>query len=114
MTVGAEQGEIAEVGSPVLIAADPIDAQRPWRWTTTVIVVATAFLAVCNAGTAVAWLDELTPRPAVERLRGPMEGWSRATTALGLATGRAHLRDWWRRAREARFGNEQAGEPGAG
>lgn len=114
MTVGAERGEIAEVGSPVLIAADRIDARQPWRWTTTAIVTATAFLAVFNAGTAVAWLDELTPSQAVERLREPVDGWSRTTAAVGFATGRAHLRDWWQWARAARFGNEQPGEPGAG
>ena len=61
MTTGAEQGEIAEVGSPVLVAPDPVDGARPFAWMSTIIVTATLFLALFNAHAIAAWFDELPP-----------------------------------------------------
>ncbi|SFP60519.1 hypothetical protein [Sphingomonas rubra] len=113
MTVGAERGEIAEVGSPVVVPPDEaVDARRPLGWTTGVILVATLFLAIFNAGSATEWLDEQTPTATIERLRAPVEGWSRATAALHADAARTHLRRWWQALRAARFGDERPGEPG--
>ncbi len=114
MTTGAEQGEIAEVGSPVTVPADPaVDGMRPWRWTTGAIVTATALLALGNAEAMTGWLDERTPTAATERLRAPVEGWRNATTTLHLDAVRAAMHRWWDAARAARFGDERPGEPGA-
>ena len=114
MTTGAEQGEIAEVGSPVMIPPDPgVDDRRPWRWTTSAILVATALLALGNAGAMTGWLDERTPTATTERLRAPLEGWQHATTALHLDAIRPAMHRWWEAARGARFGDERPGEPGA-
>ena len=113
MTTGAEQGEIAEVGSPVLVAADPVDRVAPWRWMTTVIVTATLFLGVFNAHAIAAWFDELPPSPYTEPLRAPIAAWAATTGQLGLDAPRAAVRAWWEKAQAARFGSEQPGEDGS-
>ncbi|PXA99132.1 hypothetical protein DMC47_05000 [Nostoc sp. 3335mG] len=113
MTTGAEQGEIAEVGSPVRIAADPIDAVRPWRWMTGAIATATLFLAVFNAHAIGAWFDELPPSPLTEPLRTPIAWWVAGTQRLGLDAPRAAVRKRWEAAQAARFGGEQPGEDGS-
>ena len=113
MTTSADGGSIADVGSPVLIAPDPVDAARPWRWTSTVIAVATAVLFVFNAHAIGDWFDELTPSAKTEPLRAPIAGWTERTARAGLDTPRGRLHGAWERVRAARFGNEQPGERGA-
>ncbi|MDJ0278504.1 hypothetical protein QLH51_17035 [Sphingomonas sp. 2R-10] len=113
MTTGADQGEIAEVGSPVLVAADPIDSVAPWRWMTTVIAVATLFLGVFNAHAIAAWFDELPPSPYTEPLRAPIAAWAATTARLGFDTPRAAVRTRWEKAQAARFGSEQPGADGS-
>ena len=89
MTVGAEQGEIAAVGSPVLVPHAAIDERHPRRWTSATIVVAAALLALFNAPAIGAWFDDLPPRGATEPLRAR-----------------------WKAAQAARFDNERPGERG--
>ena len=113
MTRSADQGSIAEVGSPVLITPAAIDAERPWRWTTTAILVAAALLLAFNAHSVGEWLDELTPGPTTEPLRAPITGWTGATQRRGLDGPRAALHAGWERVRAARFGDEQPGARGA-
>lgn len=113
MTKSADQGSIADVGSPVLIAPDPVDAVRPWRWTTGVIATATALLLVLNGHSAGDWFDELTPGAITEPLRAPIGGWTGTTARAGLDAPRARLHALWGRARALRFGSEQPGERGA-
>lgn len=113
MTTSADQGALAEVGSPVLIATDPVDAQAPWRWQTSVIATATALLLVFNAQAVLGWVDELTPGPATEWLRRPITGWANGTQAAGLDAPRSALHARWAKVRRARFGGEQPGEQGA-
>lgn len=113
MTTGAEQGEIVEVGSPVLVPADPIDTVRPWRWMTGVIATTTLFLAVFNAHTIGAWFDELPPSPVTEPLRAPIAAWVTLTGRLGLDAPRSAVRSRWEAAQAARFGDEQPGEDGS-
>ena len=113
MTISADGGSIADVGSPVLITPDPVDAARPWRWTSTVIAVATALLFVLNAHAIGDWFDELTPGTTTEPLRAPIGDWTERTERAGLDTPRARLHAVWERVRAARFGNEQPGERGA-
>lgn len=113
MTTGAEQGEIAEVGSPVLVPADPVDAVRPWRWMTGTIATATLFLGVFNAHAIGAWFDELPPSPVTEPLRAPIASWVALTTRLGFDAPRTAVRKRWEAEQAARFGTEQPGEDGS-
>ena len=113
MTTGADQGEIAEVGSPVLVPADPVDTVAPWRWMTTVIASAGLFLALFNALAIAAWFDELPPSPHTEPLRAPIAAWAATTARWGLDTPRAAVRGRWEKAQAARFGSEQPGEDGS-
>ena len=111
MTVSRDQGVLADIGSPVLLPPDPLDAVRPWRWTTATIAMAAAVLLAFNAHAAQAWFDDLTPSAASERLRAPIAALTRATAALDGP--RARLARLWDRTRAARFGQEQPGEQGA-
>lgn len=113
MTTGAEQGEIAEVGSPVQVPVDPVDGVRPWRWMTGVIATATLFLALFNAHAISGWFDELPPSPFTEPLRRPIASWAALTAGLGFDTPRATVRRRWEAAQAARFGDEQPGEDGS-
>lgn len=113
MTTSADQGALAEVGSPVLIARDAVDARAPWRWQTAAIATATALLLMFNAHAVLGWVDELTPGPATEWLRRPITGWADATAAAGLDAPRAGMHARWAKVRALRFGDEQPGEQGA-
>jgi len=113
MTTGAEQGEIVEVGSPVLDPAGPIDTARPWRWITGVIATTTLFLGLFNAHAIGAWFDELPPSPVTEPLRAPIASWVASTGRLGFDAPRAAVRKQWDAAQAARFGKEQPGEDGS-
>lgn len=111
MTKGADQGSIAEIGSPVLVTPDPVDARGPWRWMTGVIATATAVLLFFNAHAIGDWFDELTPGPSTEPLRAPITSWTGRTARLDAP--RAGLHATWERVRAARFGGEEPGERGA-
>jgi len=113
MTTGAEQGEIAEVGSPVRIEGDPVDHRHPLRWTSVLIGTATLLLALMNAQAISGWFDELPPNATVEQLRDPVAGWNGMTARVGLDRPRTWLRGRWKAAQAARFGKEQPGEQGA-
>jgi hypothetical protein len=112
MTTGAEQGEIAEVGTPVAVDPAAIDTVRPWRWTTTVIATATLLLALANAHAIQGWFDERPAGSLTEPLRTPIWRWTDLTARAGLDRPRATLRRQWQAA-AMRFGNEQPGEAGA-
>ena len=99
--------------TPVAIRPAPIDARRPWRWTTGTIAVAALTLAAVNAPAVGGWFDELTPGPLSEPLRAPIAGWTAATDRLGLDVPRAWLRRRWTAAQDLRFGKEQPGQKGA-
>ena len=113
MTMSADQGAIAEVGSPVLIPPAAVDGEHPWRWMTTAIAVATAVLLVVNARTVDDWAVELAPNRLTVLLRVPTSGWAGMAERTGLDAPRAHLHATWTRVRAARFGKEQPGEQGA-
>lgn len=113
MTRSADEGAIAEVGSPVRLLPDPVDARAPWCWATGVIATATLLLAVLNAHAIGAWFDDLTPGLVSEPLRAPVGQWTDVTSRCGLDAPRAALRHRWETIRAARFGSEQPGQPGA-
>jgi hypothetical protein len=111
MTTGAEHGEIADAGSPVIIPDDPVDARAPLRWTTLTVAIATGLLALGNVPVAAAWLEALPPGPFVERLRPMVAEWTRVTKPFtGLHAGMSVR---WEQGHTLRFGHEQPGEPGA-
>ena len=113
MMTSAEQGVIAEVGSPVLVTPATVDVERPWAWMTTVIAMATLVLLVLNARTIDDWAVELVPNRLTVLLRVPTAGWADAATHTGLDAPRARLHATWSRVRAVRFGKEQPGEQGA-
>lgn len=112
MTTGAEQGEIAEVGTPVAVDPDPVDRATPWRWTSVTILVAVLVLTLTNAHAIQGWFDERPPGSITEPLRAPIRGWGDLTARLGLDAPRAALRRHWQAAEALRFGREQPGEAG--
>lgn len=113
MTTSADQGAIAEVGSPVLIAPDPVDAARPWVWQSVTIALATLVLLFFNARTIDDWAVELAPNRLTALLRAPTSAWAGAAERIGLDAPRARLHATWGGVRRARFGKEQPGEQGA-
>lgn len=113
MTVGAEQGEIAEIGSPVALPPAPIDRRRPWRWTTTSLAVATLLLALGDGPAMTGWANDLPPGPVAAALREPLAAWADGTARWHLDAPGTWLRQQWLQARKARFGSETPGEAGA-
>lgn len=111
MTTGAEQGEIEEVGSPVLVPGDPIDTQRSLGWTTAVLATSALFLALTNAPTATSWLDGLTQGALTERLRPAITAWQAETRPLNAPHRWVAAR--WQALHDWRFGDERPGEQGA-
>ncbi len=113
MTVGAEQGEIAEIGSPVVLPPAPVDRRRPWIWTTSGILVAAVLLALVEGRAMADWADDLPPSPVAAALQPPVHGWAEITARAQLDAPAAWLRQRWLAARKARFGAEAPGEAGA-
>lgn len=114
MTLPAEHGAMGEVGSPVDLAPDPVDASRAGAWTGGVIAVATAVLLLLNAHALGGWFDDLPPSRTSERLAPAVAGIVGVTARSGLDAPRAALRARWQAAKSVRFGQEQAGEAGSG
>lgn len=113
MTVGAERGEIAEIGSPVALPPAPVDRRRPWRWTTTSIVLAAVLLALVEGRAMADWADDLPPGPVAAALQPPVHRWADLTARAHLDAPAAWLRQRWKAAQKARFGSEEPGEAGA-
>ena len=99
--------------SPIVIRPAPVDAVRPWRWTTATITIAALVLAAINAPAIAGWFDELTPGPISEPLRAPIAGWTAGAARLRLDQPRVWLRQRWSAAQDLRFGSEQPGQKGA-
>ncbi|WP_010544089.1 hypothetical protein [Sphingomonas elodea] len=113
MTLGAERGEIAEIGSPVVLPPAAVDRRRPWRWTTTSIVVAALLLALVQGPAMADWADDLPPGPVAAALQPHAHAWADLTTRAHLDAPAAWLRQHWKAAQGARFGAEEPGEAGA-
>lgn len=113
MTIGAERGEIAEIGSPVVLPPVAIDRRRPWTWTTTSLVVAAVLLALSEGPAMADWVDDLPPGPVAAALQPPVHAWATLTTRAHLDAPAAWLRQRWKAAQGARFGTEEPGEAGA-
>ncbi|WP_425230866.1 hypothetical protein [Sphingomonas sp.] len=113
MTTSADQGSLADVGSPVLLQTDAVDAVRPWRWTTVTIAVTTAVLLFANAHSMGEWFDELSPNALTEAFRPAVTGWTGGAARAGFDAPRNRLHDVWTKVRAARFEKEEPGQRGA-
>lgn len=113
MTIGAERGEIAEIGSPVNLVPAQVDRRAPWRWTTASMVVAALLLALGNGTGLSEWADDLPPGPVAAALQEPLHAWAAFTVRWHQDRPARWLRSQWMQARKARFGNEQPDAAGA-
>ena len=95
-----------ELASPVDISDMPIDRGDSLRWTAVTIAVATIALLFANAGTLAAWVDEMAPTPAQQRLASVATGWSDAMASIGITTPRRKLHETWKKLQAVRFGEE--------
>jgi hypothetical protein len=84
--------------------ATPAQSERSLAWTTGVIVVITALLALFSAASMKSWAETLPPTPVNAVIRQSAEDWFATTERLGLAAPRAWLHDQWQAARAAKFG----------
>lgn len=84
--------------SPIPEPADPNDrvaAARALAWTSTAIVVATAFLFVFNAASMKSWSASLTPTEATAKLVSLTSAWEDETAKFGLTGPRAWMHEVW-------------------
>jgi hypothetical protein len=89
--------------SPAQAVATPVQSERALAWTTAVIVVITALLALFSAASMKSWAETLPPTPVNAVIRQSAEDWFATTERLGLAAPRARLHTLWQGARAARF-----------
>lgn len=89
--------------SPVDLPPLP-DEHHPLRWTTTVVVVTTAFLALFNASALQGWAYELAPGPYTARVVAAADGWYGFTARLGLDRPVALMHGWWQSVKAAELG----------
>jgi hypothetical protein len=83
--------------------ATPAQSERSLAWTTAVILVITALLALFSAASLKSWAETLPPTPVNAVIRQSAEDWFATTERLGLAAPRARLHALWRSARAMRF-----------
>lgn len=84
--------------SPIPEPADPTDrkaAARALAWTTTVIVVATAFLFVFNAASMRSWASSRKPSEAAGKLVAATSAWETKTASAGLTEPRLRISHGW-------------------
>ncbi|QNQ11776.1 hypothetical protein [Sphingomonas alpina] len=67
------------------------------RWTATIVVLTTMFLALFNAHTLTGWAEDLPPGPAVVKVVAAANTWEQATADLGLGSGHARMHKAWTR-----------------
>lgn len=89
------------VSSPVDLEGD--DGRDAMGWTTRVVVTATLFLLLSNAGALRSWASELPPGAATEPLVAAADRWHAATHALALDAPVETMRSWWQAAQAARL-----------
>jgi hypothetical protein len=95
-----------ETPSPIDLPAEPVGAPG-LGWTTGVIAIASLLLLATNAVSLRDWANDLTPGPAQAQLAEATQGWLDFTEAVGVGKPRAWLHDQWKKAENARFGQEQ-------
>ncbi len=97
--------------SPVNLPPPDTPLPQPLRWTTTVILVASLFLAVFNAGALRGWAYQLDETPLSARVVIAVEAWFDVTAALGLDRPVATLHGWWEGLKMAGAGEPETPPP---
>ena len=93
--------------------ATPAQGDRALAWTTGVILVITALLALFSAASLKSWAETLPPTPVNAVIRQSAEDWFATTERLGLAAPRARLHALWQSARAAKFGGAPSADAAA-
>ncbi|HEV7228419.1 hypothetical protein [Brevundimonas sp.] len=83
-------------------------AARDRRWTTRVILVVTAFMAIFNAASVPNWSRQQAPGWVTDTVRGVSEVWARQAALLGADLPRQGVRDAYETARDAEWGTSQS------
>ena len=88
----------------------PPDAPLPdgLRWTTTVILTATVFLALFNAHALRSWAYELDTSALSERVVEAGDAWYALTARLGLNLPVEAMHRGWQKVKDARFAGQEA------
>ncbi|HEX5183855.1 MAG TPA: hypothetical protein VFW19_11980 [Allosphingosinicella sp.] len=95
---------LADTLSPVDLPEPAVPLPHPLRWTTTVIAVATLFLALFNAPALRSWSYQLAPNDETARVVTVAETWYDLVGKAGLNVPVETMHAWWQSARDARFG----------
>ena len=93
--------------------ATPVHSEHSLAWTTAVIFVITALLALFSAASMKSWAETLPPTPVNAVIRQSAEDWFATTERLGLAAPRARLHALWQSARAAKFGDAATADASA-
>ena len=96
--------------------SSPVDLPEPevplphdgLKWTTTVILVASAFLLLFNAHALRAWAYELSPTDTTAKVVGASETWYDWTSRAYLNRPVEGLHHWWRGMMNLRFPGQDA------
>ena len=96
--------------------SSPVDLPEPavplphdgLKWTTTVLVVASAFLLIFNAHALRAWAYELSPTDTTAKVVGASETWYDWTSRAWLNRPVEGLHHWWRGMMNLRFPGQDA------
>lgn len=99
--------------------SSPVDLPEPavplphdgLKWTTTVILVASAFLLVFNAHSLRGWAYELTPNDTNAKVVSASETWYGITAGIGLNRPYETLHAWWRGNMNLRFPGQAEAQP---
>jgi hypothetical protein len=92
--------------SPVDLPDPPEPLPHPLRWTSIVIAVASAVLALTNAHAIRGWAYQLPPNEWTAPIVTGAEGWYDTLDAAGLNAPVETMRGWWQAAKEVRFGGD--------
>ena len=96
--------------------SSPVDLPEPavplphdgLKWTTTVILVASAFLLIFNAHALRAWAYELSPTDTTARVVSATESWYDLTSKTYVNRPVEALHHWWRGMMNLRFPGQDA------
>ncbi|MBO9713296.1 hypothetical protein [Sphingomonas sp.] len=91
---------------PTELPADPDGGASAMRWTTGVIGLATAALALLNAGAIASWSEDLSPSPGTAKVMTAADGWQAAMTGLRLDAPHGELHRAWKQAESARWSGD--------
>ena len=95
---------------PTQLADDPDGGAGALGWTTGVIALTAAALALFNAGSIATWAEDLDPGPATIKVVTVADAWQDATARLGLGAAHADLHRAWTRAQSAHWSGYEGGQ----